>query len=180
MIISKDKLSSKWISASCSAMKVDSKGKQLVARKLATDKNGGLNIHGYHLASLVWNVADDALGLVIARTMLPSGDGLNHQAGVLVTLDAKDLSTMQDRGTTASHDFGNSVHLSEDGKFLGTIIGDAYPRGIKLFDFSRYSKQRGIDVYKIKINKSYKFGYNQVRLKAEKIYMRACFSRRMH
>ena len=173
MIISMDKLSSKYASAACSALKVDSKGKQLVARKLATDNKGGLNVHKYHLASLVWNVADDALGLVLARKQLPSSDGINHQAGILEILDAKDLSVMQDRGRTASHDFGDSFHLSEDGKFLGTNIGDMYPRGIQLIDFSRTSKQRHKTVYKMKIDKSRYYGYNQVRSYAKIIDMRA-------
>ena len=96
---------------------------------------------------MAWNVADNTLGLVLARTMTNG-----HQGGILVVLDGKDMSTAQNWGHVASHELGNSLHVAEDGTFLGVDVGDYWPRGLQLFDFSKTRGEQSKTVYRYKRN----------------------------
>ena len=131
---------------SCSGIKVDSAGKVLVARKYDTDEQGLDMLRFNHAgASLTWNVADNTLGLVMSRIMTNS-----HQGAVAIVLDGKDMSVVANRGQTAGHSWANSVHVAKDGKFLGADIGDNFPRGIVVYEFSKTSKKKGKVVYSMK------------------------------
>ena len=134
-----------------SGIKVDSTGKQLAAAKYDTS-NRGLNIYKWSSSgcSLAWNNADNTLGLIISRTMVRGGDGLNHQGAIAVVLDGKDMSVLKNWGQTSGHSFGNSLHVGKGGKFLGGDMGDNYPRGINIFDFSKDEGTRGKVVYTFK------------------------------
>ena len=70
---------------SAAGIRVNSAGKELASKKYDTGKSG-LNIYSLSTpgSSLVWNTADNTLGLVISRTMTKSGDGLNHQGAIAV------------------------------------------------------------------------------------------------
>ena len=130
----------------CSGIKVDSKGKQLVARKYDTSSDG-LNMKRWSspAGSMAWNTADNTLGLVIARNM-----NNGHQGATTVVLDGKDMSVVMYRGWASSHSFGNSLHMGENGKFVGADIGDNFPRGINLMQFSKSSKKQSRVVYNFK------------------------------
>ena len=130
----------------CSGIKVDSEGKQLSARKYDTSSDG-LNMKSFSApaASLAWNTADNTLGLVIARGMLNG-----HQGATTAVLDGKDMSVVTHRGWASSHSFGNSLHVGENGKFVGADIGDNFPRGINLMQFSKTSKKQSRVVYTFK------------------------------
>ena len=123
---------------------------------------------------MAWNVADNTLGLVISRQMTNT-----HQGGILVVLDGKDMSIVRNWGQVMSHEFGNSLHVAEDGTFLGVDIGDFAPRGIQLFDFSTTRGKQSKTVYKFKIDDRSQFGYNQVRSKQDR-FARACALSHMH
>ena len=144
----------------CSGIKVDSKGKVLAAKKYDTGtKNGGLNIYQYSTsgASIAWNAADNTLGLVISRTMTKGGDGLNHQGAIAVVIDANNMNVLKNYGQTSGHSFGNSLHTGSNGKFVGADMGDNYPRGINLFDFSKSDYKKSKVVYTFKTKHCTKF-----------------------
>ena len=130
----------------CKGIKVDSAGKVLVARQYDTSANG-LSIKKFSTpaASLAWNTADNTLGLLISRGMMNG-----HQGAIAVVLDGKDMSVVEHRGQTSSHSFGNSLHMGENGKFVGADIGDNFPRGINVHQFSKTSKKRSRVVYTFK------------------------------
>ena len=134
-----------------SGIKVDRQGKPLVVRKYDTSRNGlGLYRYSSAGASMAWNTADNTLGLVLSKLNLKSGDGLNHQGATALVLDGKDMSIIHYRGGTSSHSFANSLHVSEKGKFLGADLGDNFPRGINLFEFSKASSKRSKLAYHFK------------------------------
>ena len=138
--------------SSCSGIKVDSDGNQLAAKNYDTS-NQGLNIYkidpGSSGSSLAWNLDDNTLGLVVSRTMTRGGDGLNHQGAIAVVLDSSDMSIVKNYGQTSGHSFGNSLHADTTG-FVGADMGDNYPRGIHLFDFSKTTRKRSKVVYTFK------------------------------
>lgn len=60
------------------------------------------------------------------------------------------MSVLKNWGQTSGHSFGNSLHTSKDGKFLGADMGDNYPRGINLFSFSKGAGKRSKVAYTFK------------------------------
>ena len=128
----------------CVGCKVDAAGKVLAAKKYDTGKKG-LNIYEHDTpgSSLVWSPADNTFGLIISRTMTISADGLNHQGAIAVVLDSADMSIIHNYGQTSGHSLGNSLHLARDGTFLGADLGDNYPRGIHLHNFSKTMRRQG-------------------------------------
>ena len=131
---------------------MDSDGNQLAAQMYDTSKDG-LNIYQKSIpgSSLAWNTNDNTLGLVISRTMTRSDDGLNHQGAIAVVLDGNDMSIIQNWGATSSHSWANSVHAGNtNNRFLGADLGDNYPRGINLFEFSENEPKETKVVYTFK------------------------------
>ena len=50
-------------------------------------------------------------------------------------LDADTLDVIDDKKyLTASHCWDNSIQLSKSGRFLGMVLGDGNPRGIRLWE----------------------------------------------
>merc|ERR1712032_925784 len=62
-------------------------------------------------------------------------DGLNHQGGIAVVLDAETLSVVKNNGQTSGHSFENSLSVSESGEFVSVDLGDNFPRGVHLHKF---------------------------------------------
>ena len=155
IVVSAETSKKKDKSTTCVGFKVDAGGKLLASKKYDTG-NKGLNIHAHDQpgGSLAWNPADNTLGLIIARTMTISSDGLNHQGAIAVVLDASDMSVIQNYGQTSGHSLGNSLHVASDGSFLGADLGDNYPRGIHLHNFSKSVRRRGKVVYTFKTKHS--------------------------
>ncbi|MCA9557375.1 MAG: hypothetical protein KC583_02315, partial [Myxococcales bacterium] len=87
----------------------------------------------------------DRLGIVVTRTMHRAPDGLNHQGGLALLVDADTLAVtgpMHWPGhpespvgaiQTSSHAFANVLAPNGDGGFLGADLGDAAPRGVNLY-----------------------------------------------
>merc|ERR1740123_511218 len=121
------------------AIKVSSSsGQEIARRSLDTNKQfPGLDIHEFSTsgASIAWNTNTGMLGLVLARTMTQSSDGLNHQGAIAIVIEASSLSVVRNRGQTSGHSFANSLTLSKDGSFLGMDLGDNYPRGVNVWKF---------------------------------------------
>ena len=140
-----------------SGFKVDSEGNVLVTRKYNTDYDGIHDLGIYwggdrFMGSMDWNTKDNTLGFVVSVTYLMTPDSLTHNAAIRLVLDGKDMSVIRNAGQASSHSFGSSLHVSEDGtKFIGADLGDGFPRGINLWEFSKSGPVRGKDVYASKV-----------------------------
>ncbi len=88
-------------------------------------------------AVLRWS--DGNLGLMLARTMTQSGDGLNHQGGIAAVFHAGTLTLLRNHGQTSGHSFVNVLEVQESGGFVGLDLGDNYPRGVHLHRFGANS-----------------------------------------
>ncbi len=80
------------------------------------------------------------LGLILPRTMHRSNDGLRHQGAIAVTFSAKDLSVLSRLGQTSGHSMANHLALNDKGAFLGLDLGDNYPRGVHLHEFTKANR----------------------------------------
>ncbi len=119
--------------------KVAADGKALVERELDVSKSG-LNIFSFSsrvLSSGNLRHSKGILGLILPRTMHRSSDGLRHQGAIAVTFSAKDLSRLSNLGQTSGHSKANFLTVSAKGSFLGLDLGDNYPRGVHLHEFTR-------------------------------------------
>lgn len=153
--MSKEPAKSKDRSTTCVGCKVDAVGKVLATQKYDTSSKGlNINAHDEPGGSLAWNPANNTLGLIIARTMTKSSDGLNHQGAIAVVFDGEDMSIIHNYGQTSGHSLGNSLQLARDGSFLGADLGDNYPRGVHLRNFSKDMRSRGKVVYTFKTKHS--------------------------
>ena len=63
-------------------------------------------------ASLAWDEAGGTIACAIARTMTRAGDGLNHQGGIAIVLNASTLELITNYGQTSGHSFANSLQVS--------------------------------------------------------------------
>lgn len=117
-------------------------GVELARQPLPTGKAApGLNMYFYSGsgASMTWNTAKGWLGVVLARTMTQSSDGLNHQGAIALVVDASSLLLLKNFGQTSGHSFANSLMLDSTGAFLGMDLGDNYPRGVNVWQFTNSS-----------------------------------------
>lgn len=86
-------------------------------------------------------VSNDYLCWMFSKTMFKSGDGLNHQNGIAVTINKQDLTLITILGQTSSHSFSNLIKSDSAGTLIGMDLGDNYPRGIHLHYLTSSSKQ---------------------------------------
>lgn len=115
---------------------------RLLHEKQYDTSRQGLNIHAYSdgllkapaVSSMAWS--DGTIGVILARTMHRSPDGLNHQGAIALTFDAASLALVKNHGQTSGHSFGNFLLAAQDG-FVGIDLGDNYPRGVHLHRFDR-------------------------------------------
>ena len=57
-----------------------------------------------------------------------------YSAEIAMRLDADTLDVIDDKTfLTASHCWDNSIQISKSGHFLGMVLGDGNPRGIRLW-----------------------------------------------
>jgi len=147
--------------------KVDSSGNTLVKFKYDTDYGGSDNRDGikvwkeFNAASvLAWDADSGEIAWLITRTMLVSEDGVNHQACHTYILDEATLDLKAKKGQTASHCFqihvskvdeSSSSKTSSPPTFMSVVVGDAYPRAIKVSKFTSAPKTTdSINAFEIK------------------------------
>ncbi|MCK5871532.1 MAG: hypothetical protein KAG26_01800, partial [Methylococcales bacterium] len=138
------------IARSATLYQVDSQGNQQNRKELTTTKSG-LNIINFsssNVASLQY--LNGQLGLILARKMHKSSDGLNHQGAIAVIFDAKSLAMVKHLGQTSGHSLDNIVltHNSQN-EFLGVDLGDNFPRGINVHKFTEQQRRSRV-VYTFK------------------------------
>jgi hypothetical protein len=138
---------------SATLFKVTTNGQKVTQRSLDTSKNG-LNIVSFddgtfkYVASL--NYSNKKLGLIVARQMHKSNDGLNHQGAIGLVFDANDLTLIKNHQQTSGHSLEGSVLMTNsNGQFLGVDIGDNYPRGVNLHEFDETTRKSRV-VYTFK------------------------------
>lgn len=108
----------------------------------------GLNVHARSVggphghATLVFH--EGRLALMLAREMLRSGDGLNHQGGIAVIFDARTLKQTRYLGQTSGHSFQNYLVAAEDGGLLAIDMADNFPRGVHLHHFDDFDWRRQV------------------------------------
>ena len=120
--------------------KANANGRQLKKRALNTLKKG-LNIVAFgdnNVASLRYEKG--LLGLILARTMHRSPDGLNHQGAIAAIYNAGSLKLVKNWGQTSGHSLGNVLTANGKGEFVGIDLADNYPRGVHLHKFSTAGK----------------------------------------
>ncbi len=89
------------------------------------------------------------VAVMIGRTMLQSGDGLNHQGGIAVVFNGATLAIDRNWGQTSSHSWENVLTTNANNEFIGLDLGDNFPRGIHLHKFNSTTKNsRVISSYK--------------------------------
>ena len=116
----------------------------------------GLNIFSFGSAKSMSNdsalrYSKGQLGLMIARKMHKSGDGLNHQGAISVVLDAAKMTVVKNHGQSSGHSFESFLTVAQDGRFLAVDLGDNYPRGVHLHRFDGKSrKSRVVHTFKTK------------------------------
>lgn len=76
------------------------------------------------------------LGVILGRTMHKSEDGLNHQGAIGLVFSATNLTLIENHGQTSGHSFESYLTTAAAGDFLGMDLGDNYPRGVHLHQFS--------------------------------------------
>ena len=97
----------------------------------------GLNITEFGesgIASMA--LSQGTIGLILGRTMHKTEDGLNHQGAIGVVFSAADLTLIKNLGQTSGHSFDSYLTSVAAGDFLGIDLGDNYPRGVHLHQFS--------------------------------------------
>ena len=72
------------------------------------------------------------IGVLLARTIHRTPDGLNHQSGGAFLLDAETLQRVTDVSQTSGHSWGSVLQAASPGQFLAMDLGDNYPRGVHL------------------------------------------------
>ena len=108
----------------------------------------GLNmVEFFKVASM--NYLNGKLAVLLGRTMLQSGDGLNHQGGIAVVFNATTLAVERNWGQTSGHSWESVLTTNANGQFVALDLGDNFPRGIHLHKFTGASKNsRVISSYK--------------------------------
>lgn len=117
-------------------MKFSSTGTELLRKSLPTDK-ANMNVYSFFKsgATLAWDRGAGTIAMAIARTMTTASDGLNHQGGIAIVLNASTLEMITNYGQTSGHSFGNSLKVSKkEGWYLGMDLGDNYPRGVNVWE----------------------------------------------
>jgi len=128
--------------------KVNSSGK-FIAKKEQDASKKEMNFFNYGNYGGIMRFVNGELLLMIARTMHKSSDGLNHQGGIAVSFDAKTLEKKRNWGQTSGHSFDNTLTIDSKGNFIGTDLGDNYPRGINLHKINQTSaKNRVVMTFK--------------------------------
>eukprot|EP00929_Paragymnodinium_shiwhaense_P119478 TRINITY_DN91383_c0_g1_i1.p1 TRINITY_DN91383_c0_g1~~TRINITY_DN91383_c0_g1_i1.p1 ORF type:complete len:955 (-),score=119.55 TRINITY_DN91383_c0_g1_i1:326-3190(-) len=82
----------------------------------------------------VWDTSANSIAFTAARLMPAGGDGLNHQAGVAVLLDATSLEKIKSWGIS-SHSWSNTIVQMQNrtgSEFIAADLGDNYPRGLNV------------------------------------------------
>lgn len=115
--------------------KVDSAGKEQKKRDLKTAKSGmNMVFFDNYVASM--SFSKNKLGLIIARGMHRSSDGLSHQGAIALIIDSNSLRVEKNWGQTSGHSFDSILYKNSSNEFVGIDLGDNYPRGIHLHKFT--------------------------------------------
>ncbi|OQW88961.1 MAG: hypothetical protein BWK78_08075 [Thiotrichaceae bacterium IS1] len=117
--------------------KVNAAGQELLRKTLDTSSTG-LNMVTFgnsNVASLKY--LNGKLGLIVGRQMHRSDDGLNHQGAIAVVFDANTLEMVKNWGQTSGHSFESILATNSKGEFVGVDLGDNYPRGVHLHQFTQ-------------------------------------------
>jgi hypothetical protein len=129
---------------------------QVKAQDAKKTNGGGLNVWKFGTAKNMDNdsalqYSDGKLGMILARRMHLSDDGLNHQGAIAVVFDAEKLTVIKNHGQTSGHSFETFLTIAQDSRFLGVDLGDNYPRGVNLHRFdSKKLLSRVVHTYKTK------------------------------
>lgn len=129
---------------------------QVKAQDAKKNDGGGLNVWKFGTAKNMDNdsalqYSDGKLGMILARRMHLSDDGLNHQGAIAVVFDAEKLTVIKNHGQTSGHSFETFLTIAQDSRFLGVDLGDNYPRGVNLHRFdSKKLLSRVVHTYKTK------------------------------
>lgn len=114
-------------------------GATLASTPLDTSAAGLNMVEFFKVASM--QHLNGKLAVMVGRTMLQSGDGLNHQGGIAVVFNAATLAVERNWGQTSGHSFESVLTTNAAGEFVGIDLGDNYPRGIHLHKFTGTSKR---------------------------------------
>jgi hypothetical protein len=114
-------------------------GVTLASTTLNTSAAGLNMVEFFKVASM--QHLNGRLAIMLGRTMLQSGDGLNHQGGIAVVFNAATLAVEKNWGQTSGHSFESVLTTNAAGEFVGIDLGDNYPRGIHLHKFTGASKR---------------------------------------
>ncbi len=130
------------------AYKCGADGKPLAAKALDASATG-LNAVDFEddVASMAWS--SGKLGIILSRRMHRGADGLNHQGGISLVLDAGNLGLLKYHGQTSGHSFDSMVVAGPDATFAGIDLGDNYPRGVNLHRFDSEGRASAV-VYTFK------------------------------
>lgn len=111
-------------------------GNTIVTKTLDTSSSGLNMVSVFDVPSVAsMTYLNGQLGVIIGRTMLQSGDGLNHQGAIAVVFDATTLNLVRNWGQTSGHSWDSVLTTNFSGKFLGLDLGDNFPRGVHLHRF---------------------------------------------
>ncbi len=122
--------------------KTDARGEPALERAIDVTQ-AGFNIFAFNRGvtrSGSLRYSRGLLGLILPRTMHRSPDGLRHQGAIAVVFSAKDLSVLRNLGQTSGHSMANLLTTNSKGVFLGIDLGDNYPRGVHLHEFTKNQK----------------------------------------
>lgn len=115
--------------------KTNDQGKLVKKRSVDCGPKGfNTTSHSGNHASM--SFANGRLGLIFARTMHRSSDGLNHQGAIAAVFDANSLRLIRNTGQTSGHSFDSFLFTDSKNDFIAIDLGDNYPRGINLHRFN--------------------------------------------
>lgn len=137
-----EKPASKSGTVEAEAVKFSVTGSELLRKALPTEK-ATMNVYSFSQsgATVAWDRGAGTIACAIARTMTIAGDGLNHQGGIAIVLNASTLELISNYGQTSGHSFANSLQVSsKEGWYLGMDLGDNYPRGVNLWELKGDSR----------------------------------------
>lgn len=127
MLLIVDVSQARLVKMSCTAREILAE-----TETFALGRFGTKFFHKEAMASMVWNVEANTVGLVISGRLAWT----DHQGACRSIIDATTLEKLQGPHQTASHSWGNSLVLGSDGNFIEMDLADNYPRGVALLQFN--------------------------------------------
>jgi hypothetical protein len=127
--------------------KITESGALLVGYSLDSSSTGLDMVESFKVASLKY--ANGSLGLMLARIMHQSSNGLNYQGAIAVVFDANTLAPQINLGQTSGNSIEHVLTSNSNNEFIAIDLGNNYPRGIHLHRFDKTSKASSV-VYTFK------------------------------